>query len=168
MLVLAGNEAGLQAFEKTVPELDGRFPMRLTNHAAFHTTLQIPVSELGVRQLSDVQFRQPDLPIIDGRGAVSYPRASDLSDLFRYTLGHQVTEAFDFSAALRTAARELMPDAFIVLGPGTTLGGASAQALIRCRWRSWREKADVQPREIAERRLLSMGDPAMRAMCTGG
>jgi len=37
MLVLAGNEAGLAAFEGAVPPVQSRFPMRLANHAAFHT-----------------------------------------------------------------------------------------------------------------------------------
>src|SRR5690606_19780852 len=32
MLVLAGDEAGLGAFEAAVPPLQGRFPMRLANH----------------------------------------------------------------------------------------------------------------------------------------
>ena len=40
LLVLAGNEAGLKAFEAIVPPEQGRFPMRLSNHAAFHTALQ--------------------------------------------------------------------------------------------------------------------------------
>src|SRR3546814_6296375 len=47
MLVLAGNEAGLAAFEAAVPPLQGRFPMRLANHAGFHCHLQQPVAEAG-------------------------------------------------------------------------------------------------------------------------
>jgi [acyl-carrier-protein] S-malonyltransferase len=43
MLVLAGNEAGLAAFESGSAHLRGAFPMRLANHAAFHTALQAPV-----------------------------------------------------------------------------------------------------------------------------
>ncbi|MCF8521195.1 MAG: ACP S-malonyltransferase, partial [Rhodobacteraceae bacterium] len=40
LVVVAGNDAGLKAFESAVPPLQGRFPMRLGNHAAFHTDLQ--------------------------------------------------------------------------------------------------------------------------------
>ena len=36
MLVLAGNENGLKAFESAVPAVQGRYPLRLANHAAFH------------------------------------------------------------------------------------------------------------------------------------
>jgi len=39
-----------------------------------------------------------------------------------------VVEPYDFTAAIRSAAREFAPDYFIVPGPGTTLGGAVAQA----------------------------------------
>jgi len=44
MLVLAGNEAGLKAFEADVDPAQGRFPMHLGNHAAFHSHLQAPVA----------------------------------------------------------------------------------------------------------------------------
>ena len=117
MLVLAGNEAGLTAFERSVPALQGRFPMRLQNHAGFHTHLQRPISKLGFDALSEQLFVQPTIPLIDGRGAIWYPNSTDTSALYNYTLGHQVVEPYDFTAAIRTAAREFMPDVFIVLGP---------------------------------------------------
>ena len=76
MLVLAGDEAGLSAFEKEMPLVQERFPMRLPNHAAFHTALQEPVAALGRNQLDQNLFRQPDLPLIDGRGGFWLPHAS--------------------------------------------------------------------------------------------
>lgn len=154
MLVLAGNEAGLSAFERSVPALQGRFPMRLQNHAGFHTHLQRPISKLGFDALSEQLFVQPTIPLIDGRGAIWYPNSTDISALYNYTLGHQVVEPYDFTAAIRTAAREFMPDVFIVLGPGTTLGGATAQALIRANWRGWRSKLDFQQESQTQPRLL--------------
>ena len=156
MLVLAGNEAGLTAFEKSVPSLQGRFPMRLPNHAGFHTHLQKPVSKLGFDALPEHLFTQPTIPLIDGRGAIWYPKSTDTNALYNYTLGHQVYELFDFTAAIRTAALELMPDVFIILGPGTTLGGATAQALIRSNWRGWSSKLDFQKETQDQPRLLSM------------
>ena len=154
MLVLAGNEAGLTAFERSVPALQGRFPMRLQNHAGFHTHLQRPISKLGFDALSEHLFVQPTIPLIDGRGAIWYPNSTDTSALYNYTLGHQVVEPYDFTAAIRTAAREFMPDVFIVLGPGTTLGGATAQALIQANWRGWRSKVDFQKEAQTQPRLL--------------
>ncbi|WP_430463706.1 ACP S-malonyltransferase [Tabrizicola sp.] len=157
MLVLAGNEAGLAAFEAAVPPLEGRFPMRLGNHAAFHTQLQAPVAALGRAALPATLFAQPKLPLIDGRGHVWWPGASSTDALYAYTLGHQVTEPYDFTAAIRSAAREFAPDLFIIAGPGTTMGGAVAQALILSNWRGMASKADFQARQSAEPLMVSMG-----------
>ncbi|KAF0173402.1 MAG: (acyl-carrier-protein) S-malonyltransferase-like protein [Rhodobacteraceae bacterium] len=166
MLVLAGNEAGLKAFEAAVPPEQGRFPMRLANHAAFHTALQAPVAAMGRAKLSASLFQQPQKPLIDGRGAIWWPGASDTANLYGYTLGHQVTEAYDFTAAIRTAAREFAPDLFIIPGPGTTLGGAVAQSLILAHWQGLGSKQDFQTRQAANPLLISMGLPEQRAQVT--
>lgn len=168
MLVLAGNEAGLKAFEAEVPPEQGRFPMRLSNHAAFHTTLQAPVAERGRTRLHPSLFSQPKLPLIDGRGAVWWPGATDTGALWDYTLGHQVIEPYDFTHAIRIAAREFAPDLFVVTGPGTTLGGAVAQSLIAANWRSMGSKSDFQTRQQAAPLLISMGMEDQRAAVTKG
>lgn len=157
MLVLAGDEAGLAAFEKAVPPLQGRFPLRLANHAGFHSHLQRPVSEEGRRRLSPALFRQPDVPMIDGKGVIWSPGASDLGALWDYTLGHQVTETYDFTRAIAVAAREFAPHYFIITGPGTTLGGAVIQSLILCEWFAMHSKADFNQRQNREPFLISMG-----------
>ncbi|WP_299351110.1 ACP S-malonyltransferase [uncultured Shimia sp.] len=163
MLVLAGNAAGLEAFESAMPRVQDRFPMRLQNHAGFHTALQKPVAALGQKALSKDLFQQPDLPLVDGRGAIWWPHASDPAALWDYTLNHQVVEPYDFSTAIRSAAREFMPDLFIVLGPGTTLGGAVAQSLTLGTWKGWRAKADFQAAQSQQPKLISMSLPDQRA-----
>jgi len=163
MLVLAGNDAGLAAFEGMVPPLQGRFPMRLTNHAAFHSALQASVAALGRARVSAEIFSQPTLPLVDGRGTIWWPGATDSRALWDYTLGHQVTETYDFTHAIRTAAREFAPDLFIVTGPGTTLGGAVAQSLILANWRNLRTKADFQSLQETAPILASMGMDDQRA-----
>lgn len=168
MLVLAGNEAGLKAFEAEVPPEQGRFPMRLSNHAAFHTALQAPVAERGRARIAPDLFSQPKLPLIDGRGAVWWPGATDPQALWDYTLGHQVTEPYDFTHAVRIAAREFAPDLFIVTGPGTTLGGAVAQSLILSGWRGMGSKSDFQQHQQAAPLLVSMGMDDQRATVTKG
>ncbi len=168
LLVLAGNEDGLKAFEAAVPPVQGRFPMRLANHAAFHSALQAPVAERGRARLSPDLFGQPKLPMIDGRGAVWWPGASDTHALWDYTLGAQVTETYDFTHAIRIAAREFAPDLFIITGPGTTLGGAVAQSLILSDWRNMGSKSDFQTRQRAEPLLVSMGMDDQRATVTKG
>lgn len=166
MLVLAGNEAGLKAFEAAVPPLEGRFPMRLGNHAAFHTHLQAPVAELGRAALPESLFTRNRLPLIDGRGHVWWPGAASTATLRTYTLGHQVTEPYDFTAAIRSAAREFAPDLFIIAGPGTTMGGAVAQALILSNWKGMTSKADFQTRQAADPFLISMGMSEQRKWVT--
>ena len=163
MLVLAGNEAGLQAFEAAVPRLEDRYPLRLPNHAAFHTALQAPVAEAGQARLPQSMARQPDVPLVDGRGGLWWPHAADLDALWRYTLGHQVTEPYDFAAAIRVAARELMPDLFIVLGPGGTLGGAVAQSMVQAGWRGMTDKSSFRAVNGTTPRLLAMGQANQRA-----
>lgn len=166
LLVLAGNEAGLKAFETSVDPVQGRFPMRLGNHAAFHTALQAPVAARG-RAATPANFlNQPQFPMIDGRGAIWWPGAVDTTALHAYTLGHQVTETYDFTAAIRTAAREFAPDLFIVTGPGTTLGGAVAQSLILAGWRGMGSKSDFQKLQAERPMLVAMGLPEQRSLAT--
>ncbi|MCI5074863.1 ACP S-malonyltransferase [Oricola sp.] len=163
MLVLAGNESGLAAFEKAVEPAQERFPMRLANHAAFHTQLQAPVANEGRERLPASLFGQPDLPMIDGRGAIWWPGATDTQALWDYTLGAQVTEAYDFTRAVTVAAREFAPDLFIITGPGTTLGGAVAQSLILAEWYGMGDKGDFRARQDHAPFLASMGMPDQRA-----
>lgn len=157
MLVLAGDEPGLAAFEAEMEPVQERFPMRLPNHAGFHTHLQAPVAALGRSQLKQSLFQQPNVALVDGRGGLWRPGSSDLEQLYDYTFDHQVVEPYDFTSAIRTAARELMPDVFIVLGPGTTLGGAVAQSLLLSNWHGLTDKAAFQAEQDITPRLIAMG-----------
>ncbi|KUJ76266.1 acyl carrier protein [Ruegeria marisrubri] len=167
MLVLAGNEAGLRAFEARQPLVQERFPMRLANHAAFHTRLQAPVAQEGRRQLPATLFTQPDLPMIDGRGKIWWPGATDTGALWDYTLGHQVTEPYDFTRAVQTAAREFAPDLFIVTGPGATLGGAVAQSLVLANWRGMSDKNSFQALQAQDPFLIALGREDQRPLAIG-
>ncbi len=168
MLVLAGDEAGLAAFEASVPPVGDRFPMRLKNHAAFHTALQEPVAAEGRARLPQALFGQPQVPLIDGRGQLWWPQATDTGALRDYTLGAQVTQSYDFTRAIRTAAQEFAPDLFIVTGPGNTLGGAVAQSLIACGWDGLADKPGFQARQAQAPLMISMGLEAQRAIVTRG
>lgn len=167
MLVLAGNEAGLSAFEAAAPSPEARYPMRLPGHAAFHTHLQVPVAAKGRQHLPQGLFQGPDIPLIDGRGAIWWPKSSDAAALRSYTLGHQVTELYDFTRAVQVAAHEFAPDVFIVTGPGTTLGGAVAQSLLGVNWRGMKAKQCFQNRQDQSPVLISMGREDQRKLATG-
>ncbi len=167
MLVLAGNEAGLAAFETSHPTVQDRFPMRLPNHAAFHTSLQAPIAAEGRVRLKAGLFGQPRHPMIDGRGKIWWPGATDTEALWDYTLGHQVTETYDFTHAIQTAAREFAPDLFIVTGPGATLGGAVAQSLTMAGWNGMTDKTSFTARQEDSPILVAMGREDQRAVATG-
>lgn len=164
MLVLAGNEAGLTAFEREVEPIEQRFPMRLGNHAAFHTPLVAPVAAEGRQALPLELFQNPALPLIDGRGAIWWPGATSAAALRAYTLGTQVVEPYDFTRAITVAAREFAPDLFIITGPGTTLGGAVVQSLILSNWRSMASKDDFRTQQSQQPFLVSMGMPEQRSL----
>lgn len=166
MVVLAGADAALAAFTKAVPAT-GHFPLRLPNHAAFHTKDMAPVAAAGQARLPGDLFHQPEIPMIDGRGAIWWPGAMRVGTLYEYTLGQQVTEPYDLARAIRTAACEFAPDVFIIPGPGTTLGGSVAQTLIAIGWQGLRSKADFQIRQQSAPLILSMGLPDQRARTTG-
>ena len=162
LLVLAGNEAGLSAFEATVPKIMGRFPMRLQNHAAFHSHLQADVAAQGRVILSDIVVKPPNVPLIDGFGRIWWADGCDPAKMWDYTLGAQVTETYNFSKAIETAAKEFAPDVFIVAGPGNTLGGAVAQSLIGCGWKGLQNKADFEALQSESNFLVSMGRKEQR------
>ncbi|MEO0398975.1 MAG: ACP S-malonyltransferase [Pseudomonadota bacterium] len=168
MLVLAGTPEALDVAEKRLPRVQERYPMRLANHAAFHTKLQRPTAEKGRATLPASLFQQPQTPLIDGRGAVWLPKACDLNALWSYTLGAQVIEPYDFTRAITVAMREFAPDVFILLGPGMTLGGATAQSMIADGWRGLASKSDFIDMQKKAPRLLAMGAPEQRGIATNG
>lgn len=164
MLVFAGTDEALRLLEDRLEPTQGRFPMRLANHGAFHSPLQNPVSEKGKDALPVSLFSQPDIPLIDGRGHVWWPQACDLQALHDYTLGEQVTTPYDFTRAVQNGIREFAPDAIIVLGPGTTLGGAVAQSMIGVAWDDLYSKNDFIARQKNDPYLLAMGLEVQRAL----
>ena len=168
MLVVAGNEAGLSAFESGLAPLQNRYPMRLPNHAAFHSALLEPVAAHGRAVLPESYFGTPKHALVDGNGKVWHPMSCTPEQLRSYTLGAQVVTPYDFSAAVQVAARTFAPDVFIITGPGTTLGGAVAQALIEINWTGLKSKADFQLRQKSDPLILSMGRAEDRALALSG
>ncbi len=166
MFVLGGNAAGLAAFSREVTGVEAPFPLPLPGHAAFHTPLVAPAAAAARAALADLAPVQPRLPMIDGRGAIWWPGASDLAALMAYTLGHQMVAPYDFTRAITVAAREFQPDAFVVTGPGTTLGGAVAQALIRARWRGMTGRSDFTVAQAQAPIMISMARADQRARVT--
>ncbi|HYW16784.1 MAG TPA: ACP S-malonyltransferase [Allosphingosinicella sp.] len=164
MIVLAGNEPGLAALLAEAPPTPARDPLRLVNHGPFHTPLMTGSSERALAKLPGAWFGSPRVPMIDGRGHVWRPFAANPQALHDYTFAAQILETYDFTRSIQVAVKEHAPDRIVLLGPGDTLGGAIAQALIAIRWRGLSSKADFQEMQAAEPYLISMGREDQRGL----
>ncbi len=164
MAVLAGDEKGMAAMEKSLPNAEDRYPFRLARHSAFHTPLLQHVSDAAFQALGDDLFGAPQRPMIDGRGAIWTPASSDINALYNYTLGQQIVETYDFSKSIEIAIKEFAPDCLILAGPGATLGAPIAQELIRHRWLGLTSKSDFSARQKEDPFLLAMGREDQRKL----
>lgn len=155
-VVLGGEQAGINALLKELPAYEN-YPFQLINHAAFHTPILRPVAEKAFRELEPTLFKKPEIPLIDGRGCIWQPYSTNTDDLYHYTLGHQVVEPYDFTASISVALKEFAPDALILLGPGSSLGGAIGQTLVSNNWFGIDSKAKFMERQGSDPFLLAMG-----------
>ncbi|MDT0594563.1 ACP S-malonyltransferase [Glaciecola petra] len=162
--VLGANKKGLAKLEKLLPKIDQRYPMKLFNHAAFHTPLLQGISKQAKAKLSQTLFKVPQCPIIDGRGHIWQPYSTDTDALYDYTLGHQVYDYYDFSRSVEVVLKEFSPDKLIVLGPGNTLGGAIGQCLVEHKWQGISSKSAFSKRQKQDPFLLAMGNSEQRAL----
>ena len=165
--VLGGTDDALAAATAKLPARTigaHTFPLRLPLHSAFHTPVMTETAERAIADLADLPFRAPALPLVDGTGRVWRPRISDPSALLFYTLGPQVTEPFDFTAAVRVALREYAPDFVVLLGPGNPLGSIVAQILIAEGWSGVRSREDFMKRQETDPIVVAMRWPEQRRL----
>jgi hypothetical protein len=162
-IVLGANKAGIAGLLRELPPVEN-YPFQLINHAAFHTPLLRQTSEKAFTVLSQDLFMPPNVPLIDGRGAIWQPLSTAGGELYHYTLGHQVVEPYDFTAAIKVGLKEFAPDHVILLGPGGSLGGSLAQIMIECDWHGIKSKAGFTERQAKEPIVLAMGRPEQRAL----
>jgi acyl transferase domain-containing protein len=164
--VLGADEGGLAALTAALP-LEARgaqtFPVRLPLHSAFHTELMRSTSERARAELADLDFHAPRVPLIDGRGVVYRPWSADPAALADYTLGHQVTDPYDFARGLRAALHHTAPDVIVLLGPGNSLGGPTAATLVHAGWRGVRSRSDLESEGARAPVLLSFAVAEQRA-----
>ncbi|WP_333798071.1 malonyl CoA-ACP transacylase [Rheinheimera sp.] len=152
--VMAGSKAAVSAAMATLPPVDGRFPLLLHGHAAFHSPLMQQASEAALACFSTEQFMRPQTALIDGSGTIWHPGAVDSTALWRYTFQTQVADCYHFSRALQVAVKEFAPDKLILLGPGQNLGGAVAQSLIGIGYAGLHSKQDFVALQQSDNPLL--------------
>ena len=112
--------------------------------------------------LPEKNFQKPIIPLVDGRGYIWSPWATDSNDLWNYTLGHQVCKTYDFTMAINVAIKEFCPDKLVLLGPGNTLGGPIGQIIAGQNWQDISCKKDFTNRQKTDPFLISLGIPGQR------
>ena len=152
-LVIGAEQKVLNKLLKSLPK-NGKYPFQLPYHAAFHTPLLESISQKAKGTFSKDMFLKPQIPIIDGRGHIWSPWSTNETDLWNYTLGHQLCESYNFSKSLSVAIKEFAPDKIVLLGPGNTLGGPIGQIICQLKWRNISSKDDFS-REQKENPFLS-------------
>lgn len=154
--VIGGDAKGLKVLMALLPKIEN-YPFQLVNHAAFHTPLLKSTSEKAFELLPPSLFQTPSLPLIDGRGKIWQPYATDLDALYRYTLDTQVVDTYDFTKAITVGLKEFAPDHLVLLGPGNSLGGSIGQILVENKWNGISNKAEFSARQKSDPFLLSLG-----------
>jgi [acyl-carrier-protein] S-malonyltransferase len=168
--VLAGSD---EALARALAELPGeerggiQYPLRLPLHSAFHTPWMGATAERATRELWELGWRSPKVPLIDGRGMVYAAGWGDPGELREWTLGAQIAETYDFTRMVAVGLGEFAPDVVILPGPGSNLGSAVAQVMIRLGWRGIRSRADFMAIQKENPVVIAMGRPEQRALVAG-
>ena len=162
-LVIGGEQSALDILLKKLPAKDN-YPFQLPFHAAFHTPLLDSISKKACELLPQSIFQKPSVSLVDGRGHIWSPFSTETVDLYNYTLGHQVTNAYDFFTAITVAIKEFCPDKLVLLGPGNTLGGSIGQIMIENNWLDINSKSAFSSLQKENPYLISMGMEEQRKL----
>jgi len=157
--VLAGTEAGVARLVERLPPIkvgERLYPLRLALHGPYHTPLLDHVAAAARERLAGLDWRPPQLALVDGRGGRWSPWSTDPAALRDYTLGEQVTTPFDFAGSVRVALREWAPELLVLPGPGNSLGGICGQILVHEGYRGIRSRRDFEAAQRSAPVMLSM------------
>ncbi len=145
--VLAGSEKGIAHLMESLPRIEagaGFFPYRLKKHGAYHTPLLQEVAQRVRQNLPSLEFRAPELTLIDGRGARFTPWSTDPEELRTYTMKTQFVTPFRFAESVRVALREYAPDHVVLPGPGKTLVNMVGRIVAMEGWRGITSREDFE------------------------
>ena len=162
-IVIGGDQNSLDRLLKKLQRND-KYPFQIPFHSAFHTSLLSGVVSLAQSSFNRNIFNRPSIPLVDGRGNIWSPWSTNKSELYNYTLGHQIIKPYNFSASIEVALKEFCPDNIILLGPGNTLGGPVAQVLIDHNWNDLKAKSEFVQNQKENPFVLSMGIDEQREM----
>jgi malonyl CoA-acyl carrier protein transacylase len=156
-LVLAGSDAGMKHLMRQLPATQlgkNRYPFKLIGHGPYHTPFVAEVGDKARALLGKLQFKRPEVTLVDGRGVRFTPWSTDVDELREYTLGPQVTTPYDFTSSVRVVLREFAPDELVLPGPGNTLGAICGQVVCAEGWRGVHSKSDFESLQGGETPLV--------------
>ena len=162
-IVIGGDQNSLDRLLKKLPRND-KYPFQIPFHSAFHTSLLSGVVATAQSSFNRNIFNRPSIPLVDGRGNIWSPWSTNKSELYNYTLGHQIIKPYNFSSSIEVALKEFCPDNIILLGPGNTLGGPVAQVLINHNWNDLKTKSEFVQNQAENPFVLSMGIDEQRGI----
>jgi len=162
-IVIGGDQNSLDRLLKKLPRND-KYPFQIPFHSAFHTSLLSGVVATAQSSFNRNIFNRPSIPLVDGRGNIWSPWSTNKSELYNYTLEHQIIKPYNFSASIEVALKEFCPDNIILLGPGNTLGGPVAQVLIDYNWNDLKAKSEFVQNQAENPFVLSMGIDEQRGI----
>ena len=142
--------------EQLPPITQGKqsYPFRLALHGPYHTPLAAGVTAKAAGFLRELEFRQPNVTLIDGFGRRFTPWSTDIVALRDYTFGAQVSQPYDFTRSVTVVLREYAPDQLVLPGPGNTLGGICGQILVQLGWQGISSRADFTARQESDRPIV--------------
>jgi len=162
-IVIGGTQNSLDRLLEKLPVND-KYPFQIPFHSAFHTSLLSGVVSRAKSSLHHNIFNRPSIPLVDGRGNIWSPWSTNKSELYNYTLDHQIIKSYNFSSSIEVAIKEFCPDNIILLGPSNTLGGPVAQVLIDHNWNNLNAKSEFLRNQAENPFVLSMGIDEQRAI----
>ena len=117
-VVIAGHKAAVDRAMALVKAAGARRAVLLPVSAPFHCALMTPAQERLVRDLASVDFRDPEVPLVNNVDALVIRTADDC----REGLVRQVSAPVRWLQAVQTLVSEGV-DTVIEVGPGTVLSG---------------------------------------------
>jgi [acyl-carrier-protein] S-malonyltransferase len=149
--LLTGTAAGIGRLTAMLPAVsvgNQRYPLRLPQRPPLHTPLASPLIDPLHKRVAGMDWRTPQLTLIDGRGVRRTPWSTDL-DALRADSFDGLLETSRFATAVRVALREYAPDVLVVPGKGGILATVCGQLIVAEGYqgiRSRRAFLDVQRR----------------------
>lgn len=130
--VMTGTPAGVELLTSALPAIsvgEQRYPLLLPARPSLHTPMALDVAPQMRAIAERLDWRMPDVTIIDGRGVRHTPWSTSPSAL-RDATEAQLVQTVRFAAALHVALREYAPDVIVIAGGSGILATVCAQLVV--------------------------------------